>query len=255
MDLNGRSAIVTGGAGGLGAATVRHLTDLGVPTVVLDVSAEAVATVTDGIGSLALPVVGSVLDEETVGRAVLAATDAGALSIVVNVAGGGIAARTLGRDKRPHALDAFRQVVELNLVGSFNVTRLAAVAMADNVPDEGGERGVVVHTASIAAFEGQVGQVAYAAAKGGIVGMTLPMARDFGTVGIRVVTIAPGTIGTPLMMTAPGDRLESFVSQVAGPRRLGRPEEYAMLVGHIIANPYLNGTVIRLDAGTRFAPK
>jgi NAD(P)-dependent dehydrogenase (short-subunit alcohol dehydrogenase family) len=253
MDLTGRSAIVTGGAGGLGAATVRHLVSLGVPTVIFDVA--------DGselereLGKSAVAITGSVLDENDVGHAIDAAKELGTFSIVVNVAGGGIAARTLGRDGTPHDLDAFRRVVELNLVGSFNVTRLAAAAMGANEPDESNERGVVVHTASIVAFDGQIGQVAYAAAKGGLVGLTLPMARDLAAVGIRVMTIAPGTIGTPLMMSVPAEMRDGLVANVPHPHRLGDPEEFAMLVEHIVRNAYLNGTTIRIDGAVRFPPK
>lgn len=255
MDLEGRSAIVTGAAGGLGAATARHLVGIGVPTVLVDTNADGLAGVTADLGALALGVTGSVLDDDAVGAAVTAARDLGVLSLVVNVAGGGIAGRTLNRDGTPHDLDAFRRVVELNLVGSFNVTRLAAAAMSGNEPDESGERGVVVHTASIAAFEGQIGQVAYAAAKGGLVGLTLPMARDLAAVGIRVMTIAPGTMGTPIMMGVPEPMLEGFLAQIPHPRRLGKPEEFAMLVEHVARNPYLNGTTIRLDGAQRFPPK
>jgi NAD(P)-dependent dehydrogenase (short-subunit alcohol dehydrogenase family) len=146
-------------------------------------------------------------------------------------------------------------VVELNLVGSFNVTRLAAAAMSANEPDDSGERGIVVHTASIAAFDGQIGQVAYAAAKGGLVGLTLPMARDLAAIGVRVMTIAPGTMGTPIMMSAPERIREGLVAQVPFPNRLGRPEEFAMLVEHFARNGYLNGTTVRLDGAVRFPPK
>jgi len=255
MDLTGRSAIVTGGAGGLGAATVRHLVDLGVPTVVFDMNADGAAELADELGKTAVAVGGSVLDDDAVGAAIAAAVDLGALSIVVNVAGGGVASRTLGRDGTPHDLDAFRRVVELNLVGSFNVTRLAAAAMSANEPDESGERGLVVHTASIAAFDGQIGQVAYAAAKGGLVGLTLPMARDLAAVGIRVMTIAPGTMGTPLMMSTPAAMRDGLVAQVPFPKRLGHPEEFAKLVEHFARNGYLNGTTVRLDGAVRFPPK
>lgn len=255
MDLAGRSAIVTGGAGGLGAATVRHLVSLGVPTVIFDLSADGTAALADELGSSTAAVAGSVLEESDVSRAIDAATRLGVLSILVNVAGGGVAARTLARDGTPHDLDSFRRVVELNLVGSFNVTRLAAAAMSANEPDESDERGVVVNTASIAAFDGQIGQVAYAAAKGGLVGLTLPMARDLAAVGIRVMTIAPGTMGTPLMMSIPDNMRDGLVANVPHPHRLGTPEEFAFLVEHIARNAYLNGTTIRLDGAVRFPPK
>jgi len=255
MDLRGRSAIVTGGAGGLGGATVRRLVNQGVGTVVFDMDAAGAADFADELGPLACAVGGSVLDDDAVQRAIEASGRLGMLSIVVNVAGGGVAARTLSRDGAPHDLESFRQVVELNLVGSFNVTRLAAVKMAENEPDESGERGLVVHTASIAAFDGQIGQVAYAAAKSGLVGLTLPMARDLAAVGIRVMTIAPGTMGTPRMMAAPEKIRVGLASQVPHPNRLGDPDEFAMLVEQFARNPYLNGTTIRLDGAVRFPPK
>jgi len=255
MDLGGRSAIVTGAAGGLGAATARHLASVGVPTVVFDMNADGATAVAEEIGARATAVGGSVLDEAAVGEAIAAAQELGVLSIVVNVAGGGIAARTLGRDGTPHDLDAFRKVVELNVVGTFNVSRLTAAAMSANEPDESGERGILVHTASIAAFDGQIGQVAYAAAKGGLVGLTLPMARDLAAVGIRVMTIAPGTMGTPIMMAVPEHMRDGLVANVPFPKRLGTPEEFAMLVEHFARNGYLNGTTVRLDGAVRFPPK
>ena len=239
MELHGRSAIVTGGAGGLGGATVRRLVEQGVGTVVFDMDGDGAADFAEELGPLACDAAGHL----------------GMLSIVVNVAGGGVAARTVARDGTPHDLEDFRRVIELNLVGSFNVTRLAAAKMAENEPDDSGERGLVVHTASIAAFDGQIGQVAYAAAKSGLVGLTLPMARDLAAVGIRVMTIAPGTMGTPRMMGAPEKIRVGLASQVPHPNRLGDPDEFAMLVEHFARNPYLNGTTIRLDGAVRFPPK
>jgi NAD(P)-dependent dehydrogenase (short-subunit alcohol dehydrogenase family) len=255
MELHGRSAIVTGGAGGLGGATVRRLVSQGVGTVVFDMDADGAADLADELGPLACSVGGSVLDDAAVQEAIESAGHLGMLSIVVNVAGGGVATRTVGRDGSPHDLESFRRVIELNLVGSFNVTRLAAAKMAENEPDDSGERGLVVHTASIAAFDGQIGQVAYAAAKSGLVGLTLPMARDLAAVGIRVMTIAPGTMGTPRMMGAPEKIRVGLASQVPHPNRLGDPDEYAMLVEHFARNAYLNGTTIRLDGAVRFPPK
>jgi NAD(P)-dependent dehydrogenase (short-subunit alcohol dehydrogenase family) len=255
MELEGRSAIVTGGAGGLGAAVVRHLVGLGVGSVVLDLDEAGATTLRSELGDRVGSVHGSVLDDGDVEAAIAAAGELGPLSVVVNVAGGGIAARTVARDGAPHPRQSFEKVVALNLVGTFNVTRLTAAAMAANDPDVSGERGVIVHTASIAAFEGQIGQVAYAAAKGGIVGMTLPMARDLGAIGIRVCTIAPGLMGTPLMMSAPEEMRTKLAENVVHPHRLGEPEEFASLVEHIARNPYLNGTTIRLDGGTRFPPR
>lgn len=255
MELEQRSAIVTGGAGGLGAATVRRLAAAGVPTVVFDRDADGASAVASEVGEHGIAVGGSVLDSDDVGVAIDAASARGRLSILVNVAGGGIAARTLARDGSPHSLEEFEKVVSLNLVGSFNMTRLVAAKMAEHEPDESGERGVVVHTASIAAFDGQIGQVAYAAAKGGLVAMTLPMARDLGAVGVRVMTIAPGTMGTPLLKGAPPEMLETLTANAVHPRRLGEPDEFALLVEQIVRNPYLNATTIRLDAGTRFPPR
>jgi len=255
MELDGRSAIVTGGAGGLGAATVRRFVESGLPTVVFDRDSEGAARVADELGDAATAVGGSVLDDADIGGAIEAASALGQLSVLVNVAGGGIAARTLARDGTPHPLDEFEKVVSLNLFGSFNVTRLFAARIAENEPDESEERGVVIHTASIAAFEGQIGQVAYAAAKGGLVGMTLPMARDLAAVGIRVCTIAPGIMGTPLAKGLPTEMLDGLAANAVHPHRLGEPDEFAALVEHIVRNPYLNGTTIRLDAGTRFPPR
>jgi NAD(P)-dependent dehydrogenase (short-subunit alcohol dehydrogenase family) len=173
----------------------------------------------------------------------------------VHCGGGGIAARTLARDGTPHDLDAFRRVIELNLVGSFNMVRLAAAAMAKNEPDPDGERGALVLTASIAGYEGQIGQVAYGSAKAGVIGMTLIAARDLSSVGVRVNTIAPGTILTPPMMMAPEAMRDVFAKNVPFPKRLGQPEEYAALAQHMLENAYLNGEVIRLDGAVRFQPK
>jgi 3-hydroxyacyl-CoA dehydrogenase/3-hydroxy-2-methylbutyryl-CoA dehydrogenase len=204
MELRGRAAIVTGGAGGLGAATVRRLVALGAGVAVFDRDEQRGAALAEELGGGVVAVGGDVTDDEAVGAAVKAAQSVGTLSVVVNVAGGATGAgRTVGRDRTPLDMGIFRSTLDMNAVGTFNVTRLAAVAMADNDPDEHGQRGVVVNTASIAGLEGQTGQVAYAAAKAAIIGMTLPMARDLAPLGIRVCAIAPGTMGTPLMMSAP----------------------------------------------------
>ena len=255
MDLQGRSVIVTGGAGGLGAATARHFVGLGVATVVVDMNEAGVAQVCDELGPLAVGVPGSILEEADVAHAVEVAQGLGTFSLVANVAGGGIAGRTVARDGTPHPLDDYRRVIELNVVGTFNVSRLAAAAMAGNEPDENGERGVIVQTASIAGIEGQSGQVAYASAKGGIIGMTLPMARDLAVIGVRVMTIAPGTMGTPIMKSMPDAMREPLVAQIQFPKRLGEPEEFALLIEQIARTPYLNGEVIRLDGALRFPPK
>jgi NAD(P)-dependent dehydrogenase (short-subunit alcohol dehydrogenase family) len=196
-----------------------------------------------------------VTSEAAVTAAVGAAASRGRFAICVHCGGGGIAARTLARDGSPHDLDAFRRVVELNLVGSFNVLRLAAAAMAEHDSDDGGERGVCVLTASIAGYEGQIGQIAYGSAKAGVIGMTIIGARDLSAVGVRVCTIAPGTIATPPMLMVPEAMRDVFAANVPFPKRLGLPDEYASLAQHIVENGYLNGEVIRLDGAVRFQPK
>ncbi len=177
------------------------------------------------------------------------------LAVVVNVAGGGMGGRTLSRDNAPLDIEKFRATIELNTLGTFNVTRLSVARMAGNEPDEYGQRGVVVNTASIAGYEGQAGQVAYAAAKAAILGMSLPLARDLAPVGVRVCAIAPGTMGTPLMQSAPEEMKAKLVENIVFPRRMGEPDEFALLVESIVANPYLNGENIRLDGALRFPPK
>jgi len=256
MDLHGRSALVTGGAGGLGSATVRRLVEVGVGVAVFDRAADAAAALAKELGDAAVAVGGDVNDDDDVAAAVEAARSVGTLSLVVNVAGGATGAgRTVGRDGTPHDKGVFATTMEMNALGTFNVTRLAAAAMAANEPDEHGQRGVVVNTASIAGIEGQTGQLAYAAAKGAILGMTLPLARDLAPLGIRACAIAPGTMGTPLMLSAPDEMKDHLVRNIAFPRRMGRPEEFALLVEAIARNPYLNGENIRLDGALRFPPK
>jgi NAD(P)-dependent dehydrogenase (short-subunit alcohol dehydrogenase family) len=256
VDLTGRSAIVTGGAGGLGSAVVRHLTGIGVKTVVLDLHEGRTKEVADSIGADAAAVSGDTNDDDVVQAAISAAQSLGTLSIVVNVAGGGVpAGRTVGRDGTPHDKAAFVKTLEMNAVGTFNVTRLTAVAMAKNEPTEDGERGVVVNTASIAGYEGQAGQLAYGTAKAAILGMSLPLARDLAPLGIRVNAIAPGTMGTPIMLSTPETLQARLVETIQFPKRMGRPEEFALLVESIVRNPYLNGENIRLDGGLRFPPK
>jgi NAD(P)-dependent dehydrogenase (short-subunit alcohol dehydrogenase family) len=256
MELQGRSAIVTGGAGGLGGATVRRLVDLGVGVIVFDRDIERGTALVAELGGNAVAAGGDVNDDDAVARAIDAAQSVGALSIVVNVAGGGVAAgRTVARDGTPHPKEAFVETMAMNAFGTFNVTRLTCAAMAANDPDDDGQRGVVVNTASIAGLEGQTGQLAYGSAKAAILGMTLPMARDLAPLGIRVCAIAPGTMGTPLMLSAPEAMREHLVSSIINPRRMGRPEEFALLVESIIRNPYLNGENIRLDGALRFPPK
>jgi len=256
VDLQGRSALVTGGAGGLGAATVRHLVGLGVGVAVFDRDGERAAELAKELGDLAVAAAGDVNDDDDVGAAIDAARSVGTLSLVVNVAGGATGGgRTLGRDGSPHRKDVFVDTMAMNATGTFNVTRLSAAAMAGNEPDADGQRGVVVNTGSIAGLEGQTGQVAYAATKAAILGMTLPLARDLAPSGIRVCAIAPGTMGTPMMLSVPDEMKDKLTSSIIFPKRMGRPEEFALLVESIARNPYLNGENFRLDGALRFPPK
>lgn len=257
MEITGKVAIVTGGAGGLGAATVRHLADQGASVVIFDRDLAGGTALAAELGSQVVAVGGDVTDDDDVQAAIDAARSLGTLAIVVNVAGGGVrnAGRTLGRDGTPHDKEAFVATMAMNAVGTFNVTRLAAAAIATNEPDEDGLRGVVVNTGSLAGLEGQTGQLAYGAAKAAILGMTLPLARDLAAVGIRVCAIAPGTMGTPMMMSAPEKMKEALVASIVFPKRMGRPDEFALLVESIIRNDYLNGENFRLDGALRFPPK
>jgi NAD(P)-dependent dehydrogenase (short-subunit alcohol dehydrogenase family) len=238
--------LVAGGGSGLGEATARMLVDSGARVVVADLKGEA----PEG-GRF---VETDVTDEGSVRAAVNAALEVGGLRGAVNCAGVASAEKVLGR-VGPHSLDSFVNVVQINLVGTFNVIRLVAEAMVSNDPSESGERGVIVNTASVAAFDGQIGQVAYAASKGGVVALTLPVARELAKSGIRVMTIAPGIFDTPMMAGLPQEARESLGKQVPFPPRLGRPGEYADLVKHIIENEMLNGEVIRLDGSIRMAPR
>jgi NAD(P)-dependent dehydrogenase (short-subunit alcohol dehydrogenase family) len=253
MQLNGQAAIVTGGASGLGAATAAHLAALGCRVALLDINqsaAEARAATFGGIG-----IACDVADAASAEAAVAAAQEAhGIARILVNCAGVGTAGRIVGRDG-PLKLEAFERVIRINLIGSFNLLRLAAAAMSEAAPLDDGERGVIVNTASIAAYEGQIGQAAYAASKGGVVGMTLPAAREFARMGIRVVTIAPGLFHTPMVEGLPPEIQASLGAGIPFPQRLGRPEEYASLVEHIVTNRFLNGEVIRLDGALRMPPR
>jgi len=255
VEVAGNVALVTGAASGLGEATARRLHAAGADVVLADIATERGRAVAAELGGEDRFVHCDVTSEEEVSGAVDAAAARGRLAICVHCGGGGIAARTLARDGTPHDLESFRRVVELNLIGSFNMLRLAAAAMAKNEPDAGGERGVCVLTASIAGYEGQIGQIAYGSAKAGVIGMTIIAARDLSSVGVRVCTIAPGTIGTPPMMMVPEAMRDAFAANVPFPKRLGRPEEYAALAHHIVENGYLNGEVIRLDGAVRFQPK
>jgi NAD(P)-dependent dehydrogenase (short-subunit alcohol dehydrogenase family) len=248
VQIAGNVALVTGAGSGLGAASAARLRAAGAHLVLADI-ADVDAPEGDRFVRC------DVTSEPDVQAAVEQAAALGRFAISVHCAGGGIASRTLARDGTPHALDAFRRVVELNLVGTFNVLRLAAAQMAHNTPDPGGERGVCVQTASIAGYEGQIGQLPYSAAKGGVLGMTLVAARDLSPLGIRVVTIAPGTINTPAYGKA-ADQLEQYwAPQIPFPKRMGRSTEYAQLAQSIIENDYLNGEIIRLDGALRFPPK
>ena len=257
MELVGRSAIVTGGAGGLGAATARHLHAQGAGVVVFDRDAAGAAELAGELGDRAVSAAGDVNDDEAVQAAIAAAATVGTLSIVVNIAGGGVrgSGRTLSKDGTPHDKAAFIETMAMNAFGTFNVTRLATAAIAANEPNEDGQRGVVVNTGSLAGLEGQAGQLAYGAAKAAILGMTLPLARDLAAVGIRVCAIAPGTMGTPVMLGAPEKMKEVLVASIVFPKRMGRPEEFALLVESIIRNDYLNGENFRLDGALRFPPK
>ncbi len=256
MNLQGRSALVTGGAGGLGAATVRHLVGIGVAVSIFDRDTERAESLAAELSGNTIAVCGDVTDDDDVADAIEAARSLGVFSLVVNIAGGGVGGgRVVGRDGTPHDRGAFAATMEMNAFGTFNVTRLGAASMAKNDPDEDGQRGVVVNTASIAGMEGQTGQLAYAAAKAAILGMTLPLARDLAPLGIRACAIAPGTMGTPLMLSMPEQMRQHLVDSIVFPKRMGRPEEFALLVESIVRNPYLNGENFRLDGGLRFPPK
>jgi NAD(P)-dependent dehydrogenase (short-subunit alcohol dehydrogenase family) len=247
MNVEGSTFLVAGGGSGLGEATARLLAESGANVVVADLKGE-------GLPENVRFVETDVTDNRSVQAAVDAALEFGGLHGAINCAGVAIAEKVVGREG-PHPLDAFDWVVRINLIGTFNVIRLAAEAMAGNEPTEGGERGVVVNTASIAAFDGQIGQAAYAASKGGVVAMTLPIARELARSGIRVMTIAPGTFDTPMLAGLPEEARESLGRQVPFPPRLGRPEEFAVLVRHIIENEMLNGEVIRLDGAIRMTSR
>jgi NAD(P)-dependent dehydrogenase (short-subunit alcohol dehydrogenase family) len=255
MRLEGRTILVTGGASGLGGATVDMIVAAGGRAVIVDVNETTGAAKAAQLGERARFVKADVTSEADVQQAVhTAVQDLGGLHGAVNAAGIGVAERVLPKDG-VQPLAHFTRVIQINLIGTFNVIRLAAAAMAANAPTAAGERGVIVNTASVAAFDGQIGQAAYSASKGGIVAMTLPIAREFARMGVRVMTIAPGTFDTPLLAGLPEAARESLAQQVPFPSRLGRPEEYAALVRHIFENEMLNGEVIRLDGAIRMAPK
>jgi NAD(P)-dependent dehydrogenase (short-subunit alcohol dehydrogenase family) len=253
MQLAGQAALVTGGGSGLGAATAARLAALGCRVTVLDRDAERARDVAARIGGIALAC--DVTDEQGVASAIAeAAMRHGAARVLVNCAGIGTAARIVGRDG-PMPLAAFERVIRVNLIGSFNTLRLAAAAMTQLDALEGGERGVIINTASVAAYEGQVGQAAYAASKGGIVALTLPAARELARFGVRVLTIAPGLFATPLVAELPADVQRGLAESIPFPPRLGRPEEFADLVVACVENPFLNGETIRLDGALRMAAR
>lgn len=256
MEIHNQVALVTGGASGLGGATVSRLVEMGAKVVIADLNAEKGEAKAAELGENAIFLKTDVSDEAQVAAAVDAAKGQfGALNILVNCAGVGWAMRTVSKEGEPHPLQHFDFVIRVNLIGTFNAIRLSAAAMMQNEPNDEGERGVIVNTASVAAYDGQIGQAAYSASKGGIVGMTLPIARDLSRAGIRVVTLAPGIFDTPLLAGLPEPARQSLGQQVPFPSRLGRPEEYARMVESIITTPMLNGETIRLDGAIRMAPK
>lgn len=260
MQLNSSTALITGGASGLGEATARLLTSNGANVVIVDLNEERGNALAEELGATARFIKANVTDEADVQAAVNLAVEAfGGLHINVNCAGVAEARKTVGKVDGvygAHSLAAFQKVISINLIGTFNVIRLAALAMEHNEPSgSDGERGVIINTASVAAYDGQIGQAAYSASKGGIVGMTLPIARDLARSGIRVMTIAPGLFETPLLASLPEEARLSLGQQVPFPSRLGRPDEYALLAKSIIENSMLNGEVIRLDGAIRMAPK
>jgi NAD(P)-dependent dehydrogenase (short-subunit alcohol dehydrogenase family) len=252
MEIKGKKAVVVGGASGMARASAELLHQKGANVAILDLASSPGQEVADAFGATFHPC--DVTDADGTEQALAAAVEQlGGLHIAVNTAGGGVAKRTLTKEG-PHPLDSFRQVIELNLIATFNLNRLQAWHMSHNDPEDD-ERGVIVNTSSIAAFEGQIGQVAYSAAKAGIAGMALTMARDLGSLGIRVVAIAPSLFSTGITSGIPDEMAAALTRDAAFPKRMGRPHEYALLTASIVENPMLNGGTIRLDAGQRFAPK
>lgn len=254
MHIEGQVAVISGGASGLGGASASQWVERGGKVVIADVNDQAGHTLAARLGASARFVHCDVTSESDAKSAISAALELGTLVCLINCAGVGKAMKTVGKDGA-HALELFTQVVTINLIGSFNMLRLAAAAMIHNPPNAEGERGVIINTASVAAFDGQIGQAAYSASKGGIVGMTLPIARDLARDGIRVVTIAPGLFETPLLDSLPEDVKASLGKQVPFPPRLGRPSEYASMAMQIVENCMLNGETIRLDGAIRMAPR
>lgn len=253
MQLSGAGALITGGASGLGLATAQLLAAAGVHVTLLDLPSSPGAERAAELGGIFSP--GDVTSVSDAATAVAAAQAHAPLRIVVNCAGIAPPAKVLDREGNPNSLEDFERIIRINLVGTFNVTGQAAAVIAQNAPDETGDRGVIVNTASVAAFDGQIGQPAYSASKGGVHAMTLPIARELARFGIRVCTIAPGIMETPMLKSLPQEAQDSLGQQVPYPSRLGRPEEYAGLVKHIAENSYLNGETIRLDGAIRMAPR
>jgi NAD(P)-dependent dehydrogenase (short-subunit alcohol dehydrogenase family) len=256
MEIRGLSALVSGGGSGLGEATARELVARGGRVAILDLERSPGAEVAKDLGDAACFLPADVTSEELVTAAVQEAVDRfGALHVAVNCAGIGMAGRVVGKDQAPFPLALFARTLEVNLIGTFNVIRLAAARMVTNEAGPDGERGVIVNTASVAAFEGQIGQAAYSASKGGVVGMTLPIARDLARHGVRCCTIAPGLFATPMLMGLPEPARQALAESIPFPQRLGDPPEYARLACHIVENRMLNGETIRLDGAIRMAPR
>ena len=253
MDLTGASALVTGGASGLGLATARRLAAAGAAVTIVDLPTSAGADIAAELGGAFAPA--DVTDAQQVAAAVEVAAASGPLRVVVNCAGIAPPAKVLDREGNPTPLETFERIIRVNLVGTYNVISQASAVIAKTEPTDGGDRGVIVSTASVAAFDGQIGQPAYSASKGGVHAMTLPIARELARYGIRVVTIAPGIMETPMLMGLPQAAQDSLGQQVPYPQRLGKPDEYARLVMSIVDNGYLNGETIRLDGAIRMAPK
>lgn len=255
MDLNNKVVVVTGGASGLGLVTCQELAKQGARVVAFDLNEVAGAALVEELGANALFVKVDVTDADSVATGIAAAVNSfGTIHVCINCAGIAPGGKVVGRNGAL-PLEKFSQVININLIGTFNVLRLAAEQMANNEPDANGERGVIINTASVAAFDGQVGQAAYSASKAGVVGMTLPIARDLAPLGIRIMTIAPGIFDTPMMKAMADTVRDPLIQMVQHPKRFGEPTEYAALAAHIIGNSYLNGEVIRLDGGIRMEPK
>lgn len=256
MDLKGLGAVVTGGGSGLGEATARAFAAKGAQVAILDLARSNGAAIAKELGGKSFFVECDVTSGEQAAAAIdKAVSTFGAVHVLVNCAGIGTPGKVLGKNNVPLELENFRRVVEINLIGTFNVTRLAAAKMVTNEPNNEGERGVIINTASVAAFDGQIGQPAYSASKGGVVGMTLPIARELAQAGVRCVTIAPGIFETPMLMGLPESARKSLGASVPFPARLGRPDEYASLASYIVEMPMLNGETIRLDGSIRMAPR